>query len=336
MLLSVINVWSVVWNLIKKLVILYLSLCFVFLPGLSRGDNFTIVPRVDDGLLIYKPDSLTWHKVSGHPEYIYLSTASIIVNIVKCEQRYIPIKVVYVSRPLRNSYSGFYHIDSKYNSVVEFKILNFRFGDAFTRFDHIEVDSTFHNCLGNVRTSAVTVNPFILTAKTDKCGSYAYNACWEIQGKPIVFNKLNTAFMKLSSQFSYNFRGLVAPEHIIDNIEDWCRVCDPISTSSDFEKDVLGRPVVCGISNQLASIDRYILRRGDIIRVFGKVSAGSVVLIISRSSGGIVKVFLLNRGRFADDFKVVADDDYNISLFTNMSVYNFPFLDFQLSLRHVN
>lgn len=302
---------------------------------MSYAEEFQVTPEFGRGLLIYKPVNIIWQDMAGNTEINYVKTASIALNVLNCEQRYIPLKIIYDSEKARNSYSGYYQIDNKRDSEIKLNILNVRL-DGQTIFNHIEVDSTYAKCLGDVRVSRFSENPFILKLHTEKSPSYAWNEPDQDQGKPVIFEKIYSNYFKMAPDSSFYFKGLVIPPIEIRSEKDWYRIGDPVTMNSKFEKTILGRPLICAVTNELASIDRYPLRRGDSIRIVGKVSAGSVFFTISRVGGGIVKITVLNRGIFADEFRVSTDGDYNISLSSNMPVYNYPYLDFKFSLWHLN
>jgi hypothetical protein len=336
---------GVVMTKIKAVRAIFKYGCYVFLSfilshsALSCAEAFHKDPEFNKGVLIYKPVNIDWQDIDVPPEgFKYLKTATVVINLLSCEQRYIPIRVIYDSDKLRDSYSGYYQIDGKKNSTIKLKILNFRMSESHdvTTFNHIEVDSTYVKCLGDVMVVKFSGAPFILKSQTEKNYGYTWSSSKHEQGKPVIFDKLYSKSFKLKSDSSINFKGLVVPQVEIQNKEDWFRICNPTFMQSKFEKNIMGRAIVCGVTNELANIDRYTLKRGESIRFIGKVSAGSAFLVISRVGGGVVKIAVLNRGAFAEEYRVSDDGEYSFSLSSNMSVYKYPYLDFKLSLRHLS
>jgi len=319
----------------------YVFLSFILShSALSCAEAFHKDPEFNKGVQVYKPVNIDWQDIDVQPKdgFKYLKAATVVINLLSCEQRYIPIKVIYDSDKLRDSYSGYYQIDGKRNSTIKLNILNFRMAESHevTKFNHIEVDSTYVKCLSDVVVVKFSGSPFVLKSQTEKNYGYAWRSSKQEQGKPVIFDKLYSKSFKLNSDYSINFKGLVVPPVEIHNKEDWFRICNPAFMHSKFEKNVMGRTIVCGVTNELANIDRYTLKRGESIRFIGQVSAGSAFLVISRIGGGIVKIALLNRGAFAEEYRVSADGDYSFSLSSNMSVYKYPYLDFKLSMRHLS
>ena len=318
-----------------------LFLCFIlFGSTFSSAEEFRTIPEFGKGLLIYKPVNVDWQDIDLPQKsfFKYLKTASIILKVLDCEQRYIPLKVIYDSMVPQNSYSGYYQVDSKQNSVIKIKIFDHQLADSsdFMTFDRIEIDSTFAKCFGDAEVTMFTDSLFVLKLQKEKYFNFAWNTLDQRQGKPIIFNKLYSNNFRMASDSSYHFKGFVVPLEKILNKKDWYNIYTIVTMKSRFEKHVLGRPFTTGITNELAKIDRYSLKRGDLIRIDGNVSAGTVSLVISRVDGGIVKVALLNRGTFADEFRVSNDGDYSIFLSANMMITNYPYLDFKLYLRHLN
>ena len=64
----------------------------------------------------------------------------------------------------------------------------------------------------------------------------------------------------------------------------------------------------------------------------GTVVAGAINVSITRQDGGVVKISTLPKGKFFEEFEIPLDGVYNILMTSNMSVYNYPLLEFSISM----
>ena len=314
----------------------WIKIAFFIVFSISYLAKGTAIGESKNGLLVIKPQQIEWVNVEINDSrgLKFLKYATVSIPILNCEKEIIPIRVIYKSNLIRNSFSGYYLINSMINKRVNLKIFDFEsfVGNSETIFDHIEVDSSFENCFGGIITVKPSSNSIVLSVNQSNNHLRFLQSKSKSLGEPIYFQNLYSENLHLNLDSSYVFKGLIKPKERILSTYDWQKICNPVANYSRFEFEVLGRPIVCGLTYELASLDGYKLKKGEVVNIVGSVSVGSATLVISRTNGGLVKVASLNRGEIMDKFIVPIDGSYNIFLSTNIFVYDYPFLSFKISM----
>jgi len=288
-------------------------------------------------VLVYKPVKVVWKNIDlGELDTVdYLKVGTLVINSVKCEHRHIPVRVIYEPRKIVNSYNGYFIYDPVKSQKIYIKVLQLKIGGDVFKFSHLEIDKTFSSCFGELTSINYVASPYFFevdrsTNKTAKVSKDLHNV------DTFLFGEIYSNNFRLLSNSAYQYKGLVAPSLDITNMHEWHRICDPRVANSYFEKFVLGRSIMCGITDNIASVSKFYLNRGESIWFSGSVLSGSIFLIFSRVGGGIVKVSAINKGRFSDVFRAPSSAEYSVTLSTNISMYNYPYLNFNIGMWRLN
>ncbi len=309
---------------------------FTSLP--SHAESFSAAQELSGLVYKYIPSKVLWHDfdVYGLDGVEYLRAGTIVIKAVKCEHHSVPVRVIYKSGKLKDSYSGYFIVDPNLNKSIYIKVLQFKVSADVLDFSHLEIDEDFSECFSEAFSEKYIASPYFYKINRKLSDKSAYVSQKIHRVDTILFDDVYSSNFKLARKSVYKFKGLVAPlsENGVKN--NWYSVCDPRALGSYFEKAVLGRAVVCGITDSIASVNRLPLERGESIQFSGSVFAGSAFLVIHKVGGGVVKVSVLNRGKYSDTYRATSSGTYSITLLSNMSVYNYPYLNFDFFMRRLS
>ena len=290
------------------------------------------------GIIRLIPSEIIWKSLkeptSNNP--IELKAATLELRIKNCGAQQIPVIVVYESTPVRNSYSGYYLIDG--TGATSFRINVFDIkqmtNSAATVFSHLEIDSSFSNCIGSFKSLQYIASTFVASINRNSVVKAAKNN-GEKKEETIFFSQLHDDRLHENSSGNYKFKDIIVANRVISNIKDWFAICDPSRTKTIFEKEIIQRPIVCGVTNELATVDKIYIKSGESLTLSGMVLAGSIYVIVRRINGGVVKILILNRGKIDEEFRANQEGNYQLLLAANMNVYNYPFLNFEIEFKHI-
>ena len=316
---------------------LLLFFIFVLFSSLSFADNIINEYKSGDisGVFKYRPINIEWVNIPVIQDsyYDYLLAANIVLKLKKCEYSQIPVKVVYNSDILGYNLSGFFIINPAFPQDIYIKIIKLKNLSGNVIFSHIEIDSIFRECFLKIDLARFNFNPFFYNVMHSNLNEKriipaGYNI--------LYFKNLLSNNIKLNSDGLYTYKGMIGAINEVRSIDNWYKICSSSSLNTFFEKSVLGRAIVCGITDDIATNGNVTLKKGESIYFDGEIFSGSIFLIISRKNGGIVKVLTLNRGSFFESINAPISADYIITLSSNISRYNYPYLFFNFRMIRVN
>jgi hypothetical protein len=323
------------------------SLFFLSLIGLAFSN--TLAGNIagnfvyEDGLAVYRPLIVSWQNINDQVSSKYYSIfqmATLSIKVNKCKHSSIPIRAIYVTTDKNRAIGGndgYYILDGSTDAVVQLKVFETKgkleFADIpASRFDRLEIDPVFTRCFGEIQQTSVTQSFSMLNARPKGKSSAPRVQDIQSDGIPIYFNKRHVPELIQIKDSAYKLKALIRPAVKLEEEQGFKSICDRVKMTSPFEKDILGRAITCGIIVDLADLENHAVKRGVIIRVSGYVSAGAVTLTITRNQGGILKISNLPKGKILEEYVIPVDGIYKISLTSNLSVYNYPLLDFTISM----
>lgn len=319
--------------------LLIFAIIFIFNSNLSFASDSSNFNEYTNGVIHIKFNQINWNelKLKNKNTFVSFSSSTLIIKTKYCDQVHIPIRVIYDSKSLRNSLNSYYVI--KPNTVTYLKIFNYTLStnNEKHKFNRIEIDETFANCFSGFTFSPESTNIFLLKSDINVQNNNFKNnnTKFLLNETPFFFDTIFSNNLKYDNKdSSYNFKSLIRPNNLDISINELVNICNPVNLITKFESEVLGRPIVCGVTSELANSHFYKLRKDESINFRGKVIAGSFSLYVKRKNGGIVKVINLNNGNFNGKFLALEDGEYNIYLSNNHIIYNYPFLYFKLFMSH--
>jgi hypothetical protein len=333
---SISHLYSEILRLLLK-VLTFISF-YLLLNSELHAIQINLNKGTTEGVIRLIPDEIKWKsfKTPTQNNTIELKAGTLELSIKNCGVQQIPVIVVYASTPIRNSYSGYYVIDGTDNTSFRLNVFDIKQTtiSAENVFSHLEIDSSFSKCIGSFKSIQYIASPFVTSIKRNSVVKVAKNNEKKIE-KTILFSRIHDDRLHEKTSGNYRFKDIIKSNRLISNIKDWYAICDPSKTKSIIEKEVIQRPIVCGITNELATVDEIQIKSGESLILSGIVRAGSIYIIVRRINGGVIKILMSVRGKIKEDFRANEDGNYQILLATNMSVYNYPFLNFEIQLKHI-
>lgn len=318
-------------------ILLILSSFLFCKVNLSLASNLKTVKEIKNGIIHINFDKIIWNelKLKNNNSFVLFSSSTLIISTKICNQDNIPIKIIYDSESRRNSLNSYYVI--KPNKKIYLKVFKFTLSsnNEKHKFKRIEIDESFANCFKEFTFSPESKNIFLLKSGIDLLiNSSKSNYSKSLRNEvPIIFDIIYSKNLVFDiKDSSYSFKSLIKPNELGLSTNELVNICNPVNLISKFEIEVLGRPIVCGVTSELATIQFYKLRKNEGIHFRGNVVAGSFSLFVKRKNGGLVKVININNGNFDDKFVASENGEYSLYLSINHIIYNYPFLYFKLFL----
>jgi hypothetical protein len=303
----------------------------VFLSFSPLAESESLLPKINGKLVTYEVDGESWSESSLSVDGKIVNAATLLINFKSCDHKQFPIKINYKSEPLRHSYSNYYKVSSR-NDKLALGIYNFSFGNINASFESMEFDLSFLKCIKKVDLQNTINHSFVLKDTAiknddDDIGKYKNK-------KNFVFNKYLDEKITLNSDQRYIYQDFVRESALVKSEVEQGHICDPKSMTNKFEDKIINRPLVCGITKDLAEHTGYSMSENDVLTVSGEINSGAIFISLVRKGGGLIDVVPLTIGKVDYNFKVPSDGIYQVLLSTNLMIYNYPFLSFDFSLTH--